>query len=152
MARIVANRNLLGRRLLIAKEEGMNNAILFKEESYLITGACFEVQNHMGTGFLEAVYQECLAIEFGEGKIPYIEHPIIQLKYKNHPLKKSYLPDFLCYDKIVVEIKAVKQLENGDRAQIINYLKATELELGILVNFGYHPSLEIERFINTLPR
>jgi GxxExxY protein len=130
----------------------MNGNILFKEESYLITGACFEVQNHMGSGFLEAVYQECLAIEFGEEKISCIEHPTIQLKYKNHPLKKSYLPDFLCYDKIVVEIKAVKQLENGDRAQIINYLKATDLQLGLLVNFGHYPKLEIERFVNTLPR
>lgn len=126
----------------------MNDIILFKEESYRITGACFEVYNHMGSGFLEAVYQECLAIEFGEQNIPFVEQPNIIVKYKHHALKKHFVPDFLCYDKIVIEIKAEKNLDNIDRAQIINYLKATELQLGILVNFGHYPKLETERFVN----
>ncbi len=126
----------------------MSDIILFKEESYRITGACFEVYNHMGSGFLEAVYQECLAIEFAAQNIPNVEHPIIQLKYKTHALKKIYVPDFLCYDEILIEIKATKQLENDDRAQIINYLKATDLQLGLLVNFGHYPKLETERFVN----
>jgi len=126
----------------------MSGDILYRDESYKITGACFEVQNNMGSGFLEAVYQECLALEFGDQNIPFVEQSSVKLKYKMHALKKHYVPDFLCYDKIVVEIKAENKLDNIDRAQIINYLKATELELGILVNFGHHPKLEIERFVN----
>ncbi|MFO7936693.1 MAG: GxxExxY protein [Kiritimatiellia bacterium] len=127
----------------------MNGDMLFKDEGYQITGACFEVHNHMGCGFLEAVYQECLELEFSEKRIPFVAQPNLKLKYKKYALKKHYVPDFLCYDKIVVEIKTEKKLENIDHAQIINYLKATRLELGILVNFGHYPKLEIERFVNT---
>lgn len=128
----------------------MSGDMLYKDESYQITGTCFEVHNHMRCGFLEAVYQECLELEFNDQNIPFVAQPNLKLKYKKYPLKKRYVPDFLCYDKIVVEIKAEKKLENIDRAQIINYLKATEMELGILVNFGHYPKLEIERFVNTI--
>jgi len=116
----------------------MNSEILFKEESFKIIGACFEVYNHMGSGFLEAVYQECLTMEFSDQDIPFIDQPHLRLKYKTKPLKQTYVPDFLCFDKFVVEIKAVKELADDHRAQTINYLKATDLQLALLVNFGHH--------------
>ena len=103
-----------------------------------------------GHGFLEAVYQECLAIEFSEQKIPYIEQPRLQLSYKNTLLKQEYEPDFICFDKVIIEIKAVKQLSAEHRAQTINYLKATGFELGLLVNFGHYPKVEHERFVNQI--
>ena len=122
--------------------------ILFREESYAITGACFEVYKQKGCGFLEGVYQECLGIEFTEKKIPFAEKPRLRLEYKGHTLKQEYEPDFICYDKILVEIKSVKTLANEHRAQVINYLKSTNLSLGLLVNFGHHPKIEYERFVN----
>jgi len=126
----------------------MGEKILFKEESYRIIGACFEVYKEKGHGFLEAVYQECLAIELEDQGIPFAEKPRLRLRYKEWELKQHYEPDFLCFGKIIVEIKAVKQLMDEHRAQVINYLKATGLELGLLVNFGHHPKLEYERFVN----
>ena len=126
----------------------MGEKILFKEESYRIIGACFEVYKEKGNGFLEAVYQECLAIELNAQGIPFAEKPRLQLKYKEWDLKQHYEPDFLCFGKIIVEIKAVKQLTDEHRAQVINYLKATGQQLVLLVNFGHHPKLEYERFVN----
>jgi len=128
----------------------MRDTIIFKEESYRIIGACFEVYKEKGNGFLEAVYQECLALELGLQDIPFVERSRIGLKYKGQDLKQHYEPDFLCFGKIIVEIKAVKHLGDEHRAQVINYLKATGLELGLLVNFGHHPKLEHERFVNQL--
>jgi GxxExxY protein len=126
----------------------MGDTIIFKEESYRLMGACFEVYKNVGSGFLEAVYQECLGLELGLQNIPFAERSRIGLKYKGQDLKQHYEPDFLCFGKIIVEIKAVKQLGDEHRAQVINYLKATGLELGLLVNFGHHPRLEHERFMN----
>lgn len=125
-----------------------DSSILFKEESYNIIGACFEVYNEIGTGFLEAVYQECLALEFHEQGIPFVEQPNIKLEYKGHELKQEYQPDFICFNKIIVEIKAVKQIADEHRAQTINYSKSTHLQLGLLVNFGRYPKVEYERFVN----
>ncbi len=125
----------------------MENQILYKEESYDIIGACFEVYNHTGNGFLEAVYQECLAIEFVYRGNPFQEKPSLELDYKGRRLRQRYEPDFLCYSKIIVEIKAVKTLTNEHHAQIINYLKATGATLGLLINFGHHPKLEYGRFL-----
>jgi GxxExxY protein len=122
--------------------------IVFKEESYRIIGACFEVYKQKGSGFLEAVYQECLAIEFGEQQIPFDEKPRLRLEYKGRLLNQQYEPDFLCFGEIVVEIKAVKALTNEHRAQVINYLKATGKPLGLLINFGHYPKIEHERFVN----
>ena len=122
--------------------------IVFKEESYRIIGACFEVYKDKRNGFLETVYQECLAIEFGEQQIPFEEKPRLRLEYKGRPLKQEYEPDFLCFGQIIVEIKAVKKLTDEHRAQVINYLKATGKELGLLVNFGHYPKIEHERFVN----
>lgn len=122
---------------------------LFKEESYAIRGAVFEVYKEMGPGFLEAVYQECLCKEFTQRKIPFREQVNLQLSYKGERLEQSYAPDFVCYDKIIVEIKGIRELAPEHRAQLINYLKATKLELGFLVNFGAHPKVGIERMVRT---
>ncbi len=122
--------------------------IVLKDESYRITGACFEVYKEKGAGFLEAVFQECLAMEFHAAGIPFVEKPCLNLAYKGRPLKSTYQPDFVCYGKIIVEIKAISVLNDENRAQIINYLKASGLPLGILVNFGHYPKVEIERFVN----
>ena len=122
--------------------------ILFKKESYQIIGACFEVYKDKGSGFLESVYQECRALEFAARGIPFRERPELTLEYKGQALRQTYEPDFICYDDIIVEIKAAKQLAAEHRAQTFNYLKATEKQLGLLINFGHYPKLEHERFVN----
>ncbi len=121
--------------------------ILYKDECHAIMGACFEVYKDKGCGFLEAVYQECLQIEFGLAGIPFRAQIKLQLEYKGHRLKQVYVPDFICYDKIIVELKAVTQLADEHRAQVHNYLKATSYRLGLLVNFGHYPKVEWERII-----
>lgn len=121
--------------------------IVFQEESYRIMGACFEVYKTMGCGFLEPVYQECLEQEFGRQSIPFHPHVELGLCYKGEPLKQKYVPDFICFEKIIVEIKAVKELCDEHRAQVHNYLKATGLKLGLLVNFGHFPKVEYERIV-----
>jgi len=126
----------------------MKSALIHEEESYQILGACFEVYKEKGHGFLEAVYQECLAIEFEVREIPFVEQPNLKLDYKGRELKQRYQPDLLCYNKIIVEIKAVKHIVDDHRAQAIDYLKATKKELCLLINFGHHPKTEHERFIN----
>lgn len=118
---------------------------LFKEESYVIRGACFEVYKEKGSGFLEPVYQECLEKELARQDIPFETQVPLKLFYKGDPLKQGYVPDFICYETIILEIKAVKKLTDEHRAQLINYLKATGLKLGFLINFGHHPGIEIER-------
>ena len=96
--------------------------IVFKEESYRIIGSCFEVYNEMGCGFLEAVYQECLVIEFSKQVLPFKAQSPLELRYKGQLLQQKYVPDFVCFEKIVVEIKAVKDLCDEHRAQVHNYL------------------------------
>ena len=126
----------------------MEASIVCKEESYRIIGACFEVYKEKGNGFLEAVYQECLGIEFEAQRVPFEEKPRLRLKYKGRPLQQEYAPDFLCFGEIIVEIKAVKTITDEHRAQVINYLKATGRPLGLLVNFGHYPKIEHERFVH----
>lgn len=119
----------------------------FADESYRIRGAVFEVYREMGCGYLEAVYQECLEREFVRQGIPFAAQRELLLQYKGEMLVQTYKPDFICYDRIIVELKAVKELANEHRAQVHNYLKATGLELGLLVNFGHYPKAEIERIV-----
>jgi len=119
----------------------------FADESYRIRGAVFEVYREMGCGFLEAVYQECLEKELRQQEIPFVAQRELVLRYKGETLIQTYRPDFICYDRIIVELKAVKELANEHRAQVHNYLKATGLELGLLVNFGHYPKAEIERIV-----
>ncbi|HYR23773.1 MAG TPA: GxxExxY protein [Chthoniobacterales bacterium] len=123
--------------------------IIYKEESYAIIGACFEVYNEKGCGFLEPVYQECLGIEFEYQRIPAIPKPSLTLNYRERILTQVYQPDFVCFQKIIVELKAVSELVDEHRAQLLNYLHATGFELGLLVNFGHYPKLEYERIART---
>jgi GxxExxY protein len=121
--------------------------VLFKDESYAIIGACFEVYKEKRCGFLEAVYQECLEIELELKGISFEPQASLVLSYKNRTLKQRYQPDLVCYGQIIVEIKAVSQLTDEHRAQVHSYLKATGYRLGLLVNFGHHPLLEYERIV-----
>lgn len=126
--------------------------LLYKNESYKIIGACFEVYNQKGFGFTEPVYQECLELEFELQGIPFIAQKEIQLEYKGTLLKQNFKPDFICYDKIIVEIKAVARLVDAHKAQALNYLNATDFDLALLVNFGEFPKLTYERFANSKVR
>jgi GxxExxY protein len=121
--------------------------LVFKDESYLIRGAVFEVYREMGCGFLEAVYQECLQKEFSKQAIPFVAQAPLELFYKQEKLGQIYIPDFICYGKIIVELKAVKEVSDEHRAQLHNYLNATRLQLGFLVNFGHYPKATIERIV-----
>ena len=120
--------------------------LIKKEEVYRIVGAAMEVHNTLGCGFLEAVYQEALALEFQACNIPYEREKQLKIFYKGHELSKYYYADFVCFDSIIVETKAVSMFTNDHAAQIINYLKATGKEVGLLINFGTK-SLEHKRFI-----
>jgi GxxExxY protein len=130
----------------------MTNEFLFKDETYRIIGACFEVYNEKGCGFTEPVYQECLEIELGMRAIPFVAQQSIGLSYKGRRLKKTFEPDFICFGKIIVEIKAVSKLSDEHRSQVLNYLHATGLEVALLVNFGHYPELEYERIVNQKKR
>lgn len=121
--------------------------LLYKEECYQIQGAVFEVYREMGCGFLEAVYQESLEKELRQLNIDFVAQPELKLYYKGKKLEQTYKPDLICHNKIVLELKAVKELNDSHRAQLFNYLKATHLRLGLLVNFGHYPKVEIERII-----
>jgi GxxExxY protein len=121
--------------------------LLFESESYEIRSVVFEVYREMGCGFLEAVYQECMEKELTKQEIPFEAQKALQLFYKSEPLKQIYKPDLVCHGKIIVELKAVKDVLPEHRAQLINYLKVTGLRLGLLVNFGLHPKATIERFV-----
>ena len=105
--------------------------ILFKDESYKIIGACFEVYNQKGYGFTEPIYQECLSKEFEIQGIPFLAQPELSLTYKGLLLEQKFRPDFICFDKIIVEIKSVSALTDAHRAQILNYLHSTGFELGL---------------------
>lgn len=121
--------------------------VIYKEESYKIVGAAFEVYNKLGHGFLEAVYQEALEIEFKKNDIPFEREKELKISYDEVELKQTYKADFVCYDKIIVELKAVSALEDAHRSQVYNYLHATGFKLGILLNFGKSGGLEIERIV-----
>jgi GxxExxY protein len=121
------------------------STIIYPELSYQIMGACFEVYKDKGCGFLEAVYQECLELELADQGIQFTAQQKLNLAYKGRPLKQTYEPDFVCADKIIVEIKAVSTLTDEHRAQVHNYLRATGHRLGLLVNFGHYPKVESER-------
>jgi GxxExxY protein len=121
--------------------------LLLKDESYRIMGACFEVYKEKGCGFVEPVYQECLEIELGLQELSFRAQQQLPLQYKGRPLKQIYIPDFICFDQIILEIKALSILCDEHRAQVHNYLKATGYRLGLLVNFGHHPQVEWERIV-----
>jgi GxxExxY protein len=125
----------------------VNIKLLHEEDSYQIIGACFEVCKEKGCGFLEPVYQECIEIELRLRAIPFIAQQSLALEYKGCVLKSKYEPDLICFERIIVELKAVTELCDERRAQVQNYLKATGLKLGLLVNFGHYPKVQIERIV-----
>ena len=123
------------------------NDLLYKQECYEVMGACFEVYKEMGAGFVEPIYHECLEREMSLRRIPFVHHAGLALAYKGEPLKQTYQADFVTHSKIVLEVKALKRLEDAHRVQLLNYLKATGFQLGLLVNYGRLGGLEWERII-----
>ncbi len=123
--------------------------LVLKDECYRVIGACFEVYKEKGCGFKEPVYQECLKVEFAISEIPADSQRPFALSYKGRPLSQKYIPDFICFDELLLEIKTVKALNDEHRAQVINYLRATNRPLGLLVNFAAYPKLEWERIAYT---
>ena len=122
--------------------------LIYKDESYVIIGACMAVYKEKGCGFLEPVYHECLEIELEFQRIPFLSKAPQTLQYRERTLVQTFTPDFLCYDKIILEIKAVSAWVDEHRAQVLNYLSATGSKLDLLVNFGHYPKLEYERLLS----
>ena len=131
-----------------ANERQSEEGLIYKAEVYQIVGAAMEVANQLGCGFLETVYQEALAIEFVDRQVPCEPQKQIMIAYKDRILTRTYTADFVCYGKIIVELKAIKAITSIEEAQLLNYLKATRLPLGLLFNFG-SPRLEWKRYANT---
>jgi len=125
----------------------MKERIIYKDECFTLQGAVFEVYREMGHGFLESVYQECLQKEFTARRVPFIAQPPLALLYKGQAIEKVFRPDFICFDKIVIELKAVKEIISEHKAQVLNYLKATGMKVGLLVNFGSHPKATVMRLV-----
>ena len=125
----------------------MDIELIYKEESFKIIGACFEVYREKGCGFVEPVYQECMEIELRLQGVPFVPQRPLALEYKSCPLRATYQPDFICYEKIILELKAVTELTEEHRAQVQNYLKATRFKLGLLVNLGHYPKAQVERIV-----
>ena len=127
----------------------MSDDLLYRDEVYRIIGACVAVHKDKGNGFAEPVYQDAVEIELELSGIPFDPQRNYQIFYRGRPLKHTYTPDVLCFEKIIVELKAAKALTDEHRAQVLNYLKVTGLQLGLLVNFGSYPRLEWERIVLT---
>lgn len=121
--------------------------LLYKLDSFQIQGAIYDVYKELGNGFLESVYQECLERELFARDIPFVSQKELNIKYKNKVINKTFKPDIICFDKIILELKGVKRITNEHQAQVINYLKATNMKLGLIVNFGAYPKVEIMRIV-----
>lgn len=121
--------------------------LLLKDEVYAIAGAAMEVYWQLGTGFLEPVYQEALEIELGRRRIPFEAQKRLTILYKGQPLRKEYVADLVCYEQIIVELKTHDRLIPSDLAQLLNYMKATGMHVGLLFNFGSSPKLEWKRLV-----
>jgi GxxExxY protein len=120
--------------------------LLYPDEAFRIRGAIFEVYRAMGAGFLEAVYHECLEIEFASRGIPFASRKPLAVAYRGHTLRQGYIADFVCFNRIIIELKVARTIAPEHRAQTINYLRATNTKLALLTNFGASPKVEIERF------
>ncbi len=123
--------------------------LIYKEESYAIIGGCFNVYRDKGCGFFEPVYQECMEIEFEHLKLPAVPKPTLELSYRGRVLQRKYEPDFICHGKIIPELKAVSELTDEHRAQVLNYPNAAGFQRGLLGNCGQYPGLQYERIVNT---
>lgn len=125
----------------------MEKDLLYKDEVYAIVGAAIEVHKTLGPGFLESVYEEAMLIESEERGIPCKSQVNIPVYYKKRKLEKEFRADYVGYSKIVVEFKGIPKLTNVEKAQLLNYLKATRMKVGLLINFGSHGKLEWKRFV-----
>ena len=121
--------------------------LIYEAESFAIRGACFEVHNEKGSGFAESVYQECLEKELRLQGIPFFAQPELRLTYKGQALAQTFKPDLVCFEKVILELKTVDVLTDKHRAQLMNYLHATGMKLGFLINFAAHPKVEIVRMV-----
>lgn len=121
--------------------------LIFKEEVFAIVGAAMEVHTTLGPGFLEPVYQEALEIESRTRDLPFVSQKTLQIRYKEHVLKKEYIADLIYFEKIVVELKALDRLSGREESQLLNYLKATGMKVGVLINFGSYSKLEWKRLV-----
>lgn len=121
--------------------------LILKDEVYAIVGAAIEVHRELGAGFVEPVYQEALEIELQDREIPFEGQKRLVITYKEHQLQKEYIADLVCYSQVIVELKALTRLTGTEQAQILNYLKATGLRVGLLINFGSTGRLEWKRFV-----
>ena len=121
--------------------------LIFKDEVYSIMGAAMDVQRELGSGFLESVYQESLEMELTRCQVPFESQKILRITYKGETLKKEFIADLVCFGKILVELKAQESLSGREEAQVLNYLKATGIKVGLVINFGSHPKLEWKRLV-----
>lgn len=126
---------------------GTNKELLSRDEVYAIVGAAMEVHNTLGSGFAEAVYQEAMAIELRRRGVPFEQQVRLRVFYKGEMLNCEYVADFVCYNSIIIEIKAIRTLSGKEESQVINYLKATGYRVGLLVNFGDPARLDWHRFV-----
>ena len=125
----------------------MVDKLIDKDEVYEIVGACFEVYNTLGHGYLEAVYQEALALEFEARDVPFVKEKEIDIQYKGRVLAKRYVADFICFNRVIVETKAVSALLPEHQAQALNHLRATGLKIAVLVNFGSSQGIQWKRLV-----
>lgn len=121
--------------------------LILKAEAFAIIGAAIEVHRILGSGFLEPVYQEAMEIESTSRILPFVSQKILRIDYKGCLLKKEYIADLVYYNQIIVELKALDRLTGKEESQILNYLKATKMKVGLLINFGSSPKLEWKRFV-----
>ena len=121
--------------------------LILKDESYAVIGAAMEVHRVLGPGFLEKVYQEAMQLELSALRIPFEAEKPIGIEFKGQCLTQRYYADLVCFEQIIVEMKALKQLSGKEDAQILNYVRATGFKVGLLINFGSHGKLEHKRFV-----
>ncbi len=121
--------------------------LILKDEVYAVVGAAMEVHSTLGSGFLEPVYQEAMEIESTTRGLPFVSQKVLKIHYKEHILNKEYIPDLIYFDQIIVELKALDRLSGKEESQLLNYLKATGMRVGVLINFGSHPKLEWKRLV-----
>ena len=123
-------------------------SLIYKNEVYDIVGACFDVYKELSCGLSEPIYQEALEIEFKLRGIPFEREKELVVYYKGQKLRKKYVADFVCYDDIIVELKALDNVTSKEVSQLLNYLHITKYPLGLLVNFGHEDNLEWKRYAN----
>ena len=121
--------------------------LILKDEVYAIAGAAIEVHRELGPGFLESVYQEAMKLELSARSVPFEAEKPISIEYKGQRLSQKYFADFVCFEQIIVELKALSRLSGSEQAQVLNYLKATGFKVGVLINFGSRGKLEWKRFV-----